>query len=191
MDFISFTELNEGITEYKVMKYILYQTAEKGVMKKYKLDSAYLPYINVVIQLIDILGEDTVIRDQFYGDIIDLDGRFEEKVQGKYNLFDIVDDMNKSVFLKKSNFFHPIRTIKAKRNLKQKLEISKKIAQCTDLGIELSKEEMNVKDLNDILTSHRRRTKEHQKIDFIPKVVVKGIPLIPKEANKGTRSLER
>lgn len=191
MGFISFTGLNEGITEYKIMKYILYQTAEKGGMKKYKWKSKYLPYINVVSQLIDILGEDAVIRDQFYGDIVDLDDRFDEKVRGKCDLLDIIDDMNKSVLLKKSNFFHPIRTIKAKRNLKQELEISKKIAQCTDLGIELPKEEVNVKDLNDILTSHRRRTKEYQKIDFIPKVIVKGTLLIPKEANKGTRPFER
>ena len=69
--------------------------------------------------------------------------------------------------------------------------MSKKIAQCTNLGIELSKEEMNVKDLNDILAIYRKSTKEHQKNDFIPKVIVKGTPMIPREANKGARSLER
>lgn len=190
-EFTSFTGLNEGITEYKVMKYVLYENARKHDVKKYKSDSCYLPYINVVSQLVDMLGEDTIVRDQFYGDIVDLCEKLDEKVQGKYNLFEIVNDMNKSVFLKKSNFFHPIRTIKAKKNLKQKLEISKKITQCTNLGITLSKEEMNVKDLNDILASNRKRTKEHQKIDFIPKVILKGSPLVPKEAYKGRKSLER
>lgn len=189
---IDFEYLDEGITDYKVMKYIMYETSNTTNTEIYKLSKhEYLPYINVVSQLVDIVGEDIVIRDQFYGDIVDLEERFAEKVQEKYNLFEIVDDMNKSVFLDDSNFFHPIRTIKAKRNLKQKLEISKKIAQCTNLGIELSKEEMNVKDLNDILTSHRKRTKEHQKIDFIPKVIIKGTPMIPREENKGARSLER
>lgn len=186
-----FKGLNEGITEYKVMKYIMYENSNKIGVEQYKFINDYQNYIRVVSQLVDIVGEDTLIRDQFYGDIIDLCEKFDEKVQEKYNLFEIVGDMNKSTILNGTNFLHPIRTIKAKRNLKQKLEISKKIAQCTNLGIELSKEEMNVKDLNDILTSHRKRTKEHQKIDFIPKVIVKGTPMIPREANKGARSLER
>ena len=117
MDSISLTGLNEGITEYKVMKYIMYENSNKIGVEQYRLISDYQNYIKVVSQLVDIVGEDTLIQDQFYGDIVDLCERFDEKVQGKYNLFEIVGDMNKATILDGTNFFHPIRTIKAKRNL--------------------------------------------------------------------------
>lgn len=188
---ISFTTLNEGITEYKVMKYINYLKANKIDVKQYKLTSCYLPFINVVSQLVDILGEDTIIKDQFYGDIVDLVEKFKKQVQGKYNLFEIVDDMNNSTWRSIKNLSHPIRTIKAKKQLREKLTVSTLIKKCTDLGIELSKEEMNEKDLKDIIHSNYKRTKENKKIDFIPKVTVKGIPMQPKAAYKGNNILER
>ena len=50
---ISFTSLNEGITEYKVMKYILYETASKQKVKNHKHLNDYLPYIKLVSQLIE------------------------------------------------------------------------------------------------------------------------------------------
>ena len=186
---ISFKGLNEGITEYKVMKYIMYLRSNGIETKIYKFQSYYLPYINIVSQLVDILGEGTIIKDQFYGDIVDLVDKFDKQVQGKYNLFEIVNDMNESVWSK--NLLHPFRTIKAKKNLTEKLKISKLIKKCTDLGIKLSKEEMNIKDLNDIISSNKKRTKESKKIGFIPKVVVKGIPIASKEAYKEIGTLER
>lgn len=188
---ISFTGLNEGITEYKVMKYVNYLKANRINVERYRLKSCYLPYINVISQLVDIVGEDTIIKDQFYGDIIDLFKKFEQQVQGKYNIFQIVDDMNNSTWMSIKNLFHPIRTIKAKKQLREKLTISKLIKKCTDLEIELSKEEMNEKDLKDIIHSNYKRTKENKRIDFIPKVKVKGIPMQPSEAYKGKNILER
>lgn len=190
-EYLSLEQLNEGITEYKVMKYINYLKANKVSVKQYKLKSDYLPYINVVSQLVDIVGEDTVIKDQFYGDILDLEEKFGRQVQRKYSLADVLQDMNNSTWMSTKNLFHPIRTIKAQKQLKEKLTISKLIKKCTDLGIELSEEEMNEKDLKDIIHSNYKRTKENKRIDFIPKVKVKGIPMQPREAYKGKNIEER
>lgn len=190
-EYLSLTQLNEGITEYKVMKYINYLKANKIDVKRYRLKSSYLPYINVVIQLVDILSEDTVIKDQFYGDILDLEKEFGMQVQGKYGIADILQNMNDSDWMSIKNLSHPIRTIKAKKQLKEKLTVSVLIKKCTDLGVELSEEEMNEKDLKDIIHSNYKRTKENKRIDFIPKVTVKGIPMQPKAAYKGNNILER
>lgn len=164
---VNFEVLNEGITEYKVKKYILYQTSDKRKAKNYKYmqSTEYYNYTEVVSKLIEIIGEDTVIKDQFYGDICDLERKFEEQVQWNYTLFEIVADMNEA--FKGINL---IKRMKAKKRLNEKLEKAKLIKKCTDLGVDLDGEEIDEKVLKDIIRSNEKRNKTRKKTEFVQKI---------------------